>query len=109
MFSLVTKKQNPEEFEKDVAARQRNIVFPDTVANEARFWRTVIQGKRQLKAFQLVGFAVTFVIIGSVYLSVFSDIFDRPSSLIGYLIPVVIVGVFLLAIKISSRSKSHRS
>jgi hypothetical protein len=30
-----------EEFERDVEARQRNIVFPDTVQNEARFWRNL--------------------------------------------------------------------
>jgi hypothetical protein len=30
-----------EEFARDVEARQRNIVFPDTVHNEARFWRNL--------------------------------------------------------------------
>lgn len=30
-----------EEFARDVEARQRNIVFPDTVQNEARFWRNL--------------------------------------------------------------------
>jgi hypothetical protein len=26
---------------RDMDARQRNVVFPDTVQNEARFWRTL--------------------------------------------------------------------
>jgi hypothetical protein len=30
-----------EEWTQDVATRQRNIVFPDTVQSEARFWRNL--------------------------------------------------------------------
>ena len=30
-----------EEFLKDVDSRQRNIVFPDTTRNEARFWKNI--------------------------------------------------------------------
>ena len=33
---------------KDVADRQRNTVFPDTVQNEGRFWRNIWSGKRSL-------------------------------------------------------------
>ena len=32
---------HPEELARDVEARQRNVVFPDTVQHEARFWRKV--------------------------------------------------------------------
>jgi hypothetical protein len=49
----VTKKPNRDEWMRDVAASQRNIVFPDTVANEARFWRNL--GSRPLTAVQKVG------------------------------------------------------
>lgn len=38
---------------RDVELRQRNIVFPDTAANEARFWRNLISGK--LSAIQVIG------------------------------------------------------
>jgi len=34
-----------EAWERDLEARQRNIVFPDTAANEARFWRNLTNGK----------------------------------------------------------------
>jgi hypothetical protein len=34
-------KRTSEEWARDIEARQRNLVFPDTVQNEARFWRNV--------------------------------------------------------------------
>jgi len=34
-----------EAWERDLEARQRNIVPPDTIANEARFWRNLTSGK----------------------------------------------------------------
>jgi len=33
---------------EDVRARQRNVVFPDTVQNEVRFWRNLITGKQRM-------------------------------------------------------------
>ncbi len=61
----MTKKQ--EEWMRDIEASQRNIVFPDTVSNEARFWRNIISGKRRLSTVQaigigMVGAAVAFVL-----------------------------------------------
>ena len=34
-----------KEWERDVINRQRNIVFPDTVLNEGRFYRNIASGK----------------------------------------------------------------
>jgi hypothetical protein len=34
-----------KDFERDVINRQRNIVFPDTVLNEARFYRNIASGR----------------------------------------------------------------
>jgi hypothetical protein len=34
-----------KDFERDVINRQRNIVFPDTVLNEARFYRNIASGQ----------------------------------------------------------------
>ena len=34
-----------KDFERDVINRQRNIVFPDTVLNEARFYRNIASGE----------------------------------------------------------------
>ena len=34
-----------KDWERDVINRQRNIVFPDTVLNEARFYRNIASGQ----------------------------------------------------------------
>jgi hypothetical protein len=47
-----------EQWMRDLEARQRNIVFPDTALNEARFWRNLISGKERLTTTQIVGIAV---------------------------------------------------
>jgi hypothetical protein len=57
----VTKKPNRDEWMRDVAASQRNIVFPDTVANEARFWRNL--GSRPLTAVQKIGLIVLILMV----------------------------------------------
>ncbi|HEX6802136.1 MAG TPA: hypothetical protein VF133_00520 [Terriglobales bacterium] len=46
-------KPSRNEWMRDVELSQRNIVFPDTAANEARFWRTLISGK--LTTVQVIG------------------------------------------------------
>jgi hypothetical protein len=42
-------------WERDITNRQRNIVFPDTVLNEARFYRHIIRHKMRLNMVQRVG------------------------------------------------------
>jgi uncharacterized membrane protein YgdD (TMEM256/DUF423 family) len=44
-----------------VAARQRNIVFPNTLENEARFWRNIGTGPSQLS--RKVGLAVLGIFV----------------------------------------------
>ena len=41
LLGYMAHKHQPEEFARDLEARQRNIVFPDTVQNETRFWRNL--------------------------------------------------------------------
>jgi hypothetical protein len=36
---------NQQEWERDIINRQRNIVFPDTVLNEGRFYRNIASGR----------------------------------------------------------------
>lgn len=45
-----------EEFLRDVDDRQRNIIFPDTVQNEARFWRNL--GSPAFNTPAKIGFAL---------------------------------------------------
>jgi hypothetical protein len=46
----------PDEWLKDIAVWQHNVVFPNTVQNEARFWRNL--GKRPRTASIKVGLAL---------------------------------------------------
>ncbi len=54
-----------EQWEQDVRDRQRNVVFPDTVQNEARFYRKVISGDGNLTLVQRIG----SLLLGSVFLT----------------------------------------
>ncbi len=48
------------------ANRQRNTAFPDTAANEARFRRNVITGKRKLSGLQSLGIvAMALIVLGA--------------------------------------------
>ncbi len=48
---------------RDIDARQRNVVFPDTVENEGRFWRNIWTGK-SLNLTQWVGLLVLILFFG---------------------------------------------
>ena len=49
---------NLREWERDVINRQRNIVFPDTMLNETRLFRNIVQGKAELKIVHRAGILV---------------------------------------------------
>jgi hypothetical protein len=46
----VHRNRKREEWLRDVDARQHNVVFPDTVQNEARFWRNLGKGPSSTSA-----------------------------------------------------------
>jgi hypothetical protein len=60
---------NKDEWLRDVDARQRNIVFPDTANNEARFWRNIINGNARLSTTQKIGILLVFLTLLVVFLS----------------------------------------
>ncbi len=43
-----------KEFERDIINRQRNIVFPDTVLNEGRFYRTLFSWETEYTTTQRI-------------------------------------------------------
>lgn len=45
-------------WERDVLNRQRNIVFPDTVMNEGRYYRNIASGKAMYTLGQKIGLLV---------------------------------------------------
>jgi len=52
-------------WERDITNRQRNIVFPDTVLNEARFYRHIVRHKMKLNMVQRAGvFIVSAIWMG---------------------------------------------
>ena len=51
---------NQQKWERDILNRQRNIVFPDTVLNEGRFYRNVASGKAVFSTAQKVSLVIIF-------------------------------------------------
>jgi hypothetical protein len=57
------RKPTSEEWARDIEARQRNVVFPDTVQNEARFWRNA--GDKSWTPATKVGLGILAVGLGA--------------------------------------------
>ena len=55
MIFRMSRRKTRDEWLQDIQARQRNVVFPDTANNEARFWRNIIDGRQRLTAVQRIG------------------------------------------------------
>ena len=66
------KSQSNKDWLHDVEMRQRNIVFPDTMKNEARFWRNLMSSKGHLTATQIIGISLMYLslIVGWVVLAI---------------------------------------
>ncbi|MCU1301144.1 MAG: hypothetical protein JWQ87_1428 [Candidatus Sulfotelmatobacter sp.] len=62
-------RKRQEEWEQDVRARQQNLVFPDTIQNEGRFWRNLASGKQKITIVQVVGIALFFLTVGVIFWS----------------------------------------
>ena len=96
---------------QDVHARQRNIVFPDTVNNEARFWRNICEGRQQLTVMQGVGVFILAIAMGVLVFAItftgnipFTANFSWAKLLNRFLIWLIAVGILavnLLAFQIS--------
>jgi len=62
------KRAERDDWRRDLDARQRNVEFPDTAANEARFWRNIISGKEKLRPSQVAGIAlICFTLAAAIY------------------------------------------
>jgi hypothetical protein len=55
---------NQQKWERDIVNRQRNIVFPDTVLNEGRFYRNIVYGKAIFSRGQK--FSLLFIVVSYV-------------------------------------------
>ena len=52
----MSERKQPEQWMRDVQDRQRNVVFPETLANETRLWRNILNGNAT--ALTWIGLAV---------------------------------------------------
>ena len=94
-----------KEWERDVINRQRNIVFPDTAENEARFWRNVLSGKRPLTVAQKIGLGILLLGASTLVALTFTSYDQGPwrSRLLGTAVDwgfaLALLGGFLLLMK----------
>ena len=61
-----------QDWERDIINRQRNIVFPDTILNEGRFYRNIASGKAVFTTAQrvsLLAIVLFFVVVNAVDLA----------------------------------------
>ena len=89
-----------EECLRDVDARQRNIVFPDTVTNEARFWRNLYESKGRLTIIQRVGLVVMAFLV-AVMVIVVSFVWQI--GIFEWIFGGTVLGAFLLIVKWGTR------
>jgi len=102
-------KRSPNEFQRDIEMRQRNIVYPDTLRNETRGWRSLITSKKPLSVLQVVGLLALYlcmlsmlVFFGELALSQYRNtsgtgVGRAMAGFGGYVIVLVLCGaVFLL-------------
>lgn len=102
-------RKNPrDEWLRDIDNRQRNLVFPATVLNEARLWRNLLRGETPLTVCQIVGISlIALAFAGGLYTAILwqlrlsnpsDSILSRMTASFGTWILVLFmsVGLFLL-------------
>jgi hypothetical protein len=105
-----------QQWQQDVDARQRNIIFPDTAANEARFWRNLIARKGRLTVVQwiglgLMGFTLALVALLPVIWShkiYGSWVRGVESAVTNWLLGAAFLAVFLIVLTWATRRKQRR-
>jgi hypothetical protein len=84
---LMTTHRNQDRWLKDIAERQRNIVFPDTMRNSSRFW----QNLGPPSATSWIG----LLILGVFYftlLAAFLCIIFRSGKLLSFILATLLIG-----------------
>jgi hypothetical protein len=86
---------------KDVEARQRNIVFPDTVKNEARFWHNL--SKRPLNTSTKIGLAFLAVMGWGIFARLFYSTIQAGETWLFVLLMLLVWGPILGVIAWATR------
>jgi hypothetical protein len=106
MIPLLSKRKTQDGWMQDVQARQHNVVFPDTVNNEARFWRNIYEGRQRLTTVQRIGlfifvFAMGVLVFGSIPFTANFSWTRLLNAFLGWLIAFGILAFILLAFRVS--------
>jgi hypothetical protein len=101
------------DWERDILNRQRNIVFPDTMLNQTRFYRHIIQNKMDLNPIQRAG------VLGIGSLSMFLGVSglvetivtlrDRGELLAGFMTGCLSLSAFFLGFLLIRRAVTAKS
>jgi hypothetical protein len=86
------RKSQEDEWTRQVELSQRNIVFPDTASNEARFWRNIISSRRRLSTVQVV----VIVLVCGVLAAPVWDMLKAMTSIVTWLFFGGCAALFLL-------------
>lgn len=119
IYAVTVNYLNKDQWLRDVGARQRNVVFPDTAANEARFWRNIISRKEKLHPYQIAGIALIYLALAAaIYgaasaqmrvLGIQGTLWQRIwGNFGGFVILFGIIGLFLLTGWLINRSFSKK-
>jgi len=90
---------NRDKWLHDIDARQTNNVFPDTLQNEGRLWRSL--GERPLTTLQKIGYALFAAFVfgtGTFILTAMTEgksLHDRIVSGLRFWLPVLVVGALI--------------
>lgn len=66
-----------KDWERDVLNRQRNIVFPDTVLNQGRFYRNIASGKAVFSRGQRVSLLLLVLYFLAIALMALTSVIDN--------------------------------
>lgn len=116
-YYLDRMKPTRREWQNDIAAGQRNIVFPDTAANEARLWRSLLV--RKWTAREVLGLGLMVLTLVSAFAAVVViqfQIYNGQGTLGQRIIAafgawvmlLAVVAVVLAIVWLSSRIRSGR-
>jgi hypothetical protein len=108
-------RQSKDEWLRDIDARQRNIVFPDTVQNKGRFWRNLYHGKQPLNTAQWAG-VILLYLSAAVSLGILAHMmwpaYEQPwwrKLISAYGVPATIVAAVVLFIVLGNRKARRKS
>ena len=81
-----------QDWERDILNRQRNIVFPDTMLNQVRFYRHIIRYRTSLNPVQRIGVLLmgAFALVSGLFLLLDAIVTARDGDqwLAGFLVAV---------------------